>query len=655
MANYRQAFDDALAAIQANDPMRLELAYKASGLREDQFVQALQAYQSTHRVPEPGPGTAVASGAAFNFSDELGGAADAMLGARSYEQGRDMRRLEQDIYAEQSPGASLAGNLAGGMLTGGPGAARAAIQQGGKALIKSAAKYGAAGGALAGAGAGGSVGERLMGAGIGGVAGGTLGAAVPAAGVAAAGLSRRLFGDPERVAAEQILAALMKTEGGVKGARMKAAANRDPDKPMSVMDVGGEPVRRLARGAAAGDAEVDQGVRGFLNQRARGQMDRVENDLRKGLGAPKNAAEELERLSGERAGEASQAFGDAFAALREVDDPQLIGMLASRPSFRNAWAAAQRLVQEREGQAFPPLFSETGEIIRKPSLQELHYVKMALSDRLRRPPTAARGFVGAERAAVTGNVEEMLGRMDQASPAYAQARQQYADKSSLIDATEAGREFFRFPSAEQLQAATRTMGAPELEMFRAGAFDAIRTAMRQRASGEFGGNARNQLDTILGTPDLEARMRAIFPGEKAYAQFMDAMRREAEMVITNRRVLGGSNTADKLADVKGARDLGSLFAAVLVDPVSTAKWGAARAAGGAIASRVKRSPRQTEALSRQLTTPGREATLKYLRQLQMQQMAAQQRALIQQRVMSGAAAGGQPAAYNSLDMILGID
>ena len=73
-------------------------------------------------------------------------------------------------------------------------------------------------------------------------------------------------------------------------------------------------------------------------------------------------------------------------------------------------------------------------------------------------------------------------------------------------------------------------------------------AQRQRASGEFGGNARNQLDTILGTPDLEARMREVFEkiGEEL-AENATAHSLPAGLVLTG----GGSLLADA-AELDGA-------------------------------------------------------------------------------------------------------
>ena len=156
-------------------------------------------------------------GATFGFADEItdriGAGIAALATDESYDsllneaRGESQARMQRQM--EQRPGASIAANLAGGLLTGGAGASTKAgtavansLRAGGTvARIGKGAAAGAATGAAYGAGSA-REGERLSGAGEGAIIGGLVGGAVPVAGAAYQGVKNTVLPQVDDATAE---------------------------------------------------------------------------------------------------------------------------------------------------------------------------------------------------------------------------------------------------------------------------------------------------------------------------------------------------------------------------------------------------------------------------------------------------------------------
>lgn len=140
----------------------------------------------------------VGKGLTFGFSDELAGLAGASVNSiaglfgggtgesfgEAYKGTRDAARYNEENFAKRNPTAALAGEVGGGLLTGGLGAARVGALKGGQSLGKLAA-VGGTEGAIQGAGYSdadllqGDIGGLLGDTATGGALGAGLGAAAP--------------------------------------------------------------------------------------------------------------------------------------------------------------------------------------------------------------------------------------------------------------------------------------------------------------------------------------------------------------------------------------------------------------------------------------------------------------------------------------------
>ena len=154
-----------------------------------------------------GADRAVNQGVTLGLMDEIKGVGG-MLTGEGYVKARDRERAVNERFANENPGMSIAGNLIGGLLFPGAGAAKGATTA---AKMSSAVKTGAATGALAGFGygeGGASVPNALIGAALGGATGGALQGLFSGAGKAS-GKIRDAFGSKvgQTVDADAIAAA----------------------------------------------------------------------------------------------------------------------------------------------------------------------------------------------------------------------------------------------------------------------------------------------------------------------------------------------------------------------------------------------------------------------------------------------------------------
>jgi len=146
---------------------------------------------------------------------------------------------------------------------------------------------------------------------------------------------------------------------------------------------------------------------------------------------------------------------------------------------------------------------------------------------------------------------QMVAEADSQIPEYADARRLYAGKKAIEDAADFGREIFTTSSREVARLAdtlTTQMTAQERNAYILGAKDAIIDRIDRT------GMTRNQVMALFGKNGDAAKLATLFDSPEQAAQFMNALRREAEFAITRNAVIGNSSTvaqASQLANLVG--------------------------------------------------------------------------------------------------------
>ena len=140
--------------------------------------------------------------------------------------------------------------------------------------------------------------------------------------------------------------------------------------------------------------------------------------------------------------------------------------LLNRPALKQAWDRAQRIAANADdaitlGKNAPAhsvpsgVLDANGNLLstsvpaqfRDMSVKGLHYLKMGIDDLLTDPNS---GIGKAEKQAILKAQQELLGWMDNASPAYGAARQAYAAGSRPINQMEVGQEILKKSTGAQL-------------------------------------------------------------------------------------------------------------------------------------------------------------------------------------------------------------
>lgn len=428
------------------------------GATDDQLIQAAQAAFASKPAAQPMPtydptegmsgGQKFLAGVGKAMTD-VGRGAGQMLGLVSREDVARSRALDAPLMRT---GAGMVGNIAGNVATMAP----AALIPGANTMLGASA-IGAASGFLQPSTSTGETASNLT---IGGIAG----AAIPAMSAALRG-TKSLVEPFYQGGREQILGRALRSSAGDKADEAMRAFSQakgatpgvQPTVGMAARDLNLPSFAAMERATQAVNPDVTNavGARTAANQQAMadalrnaagdetalqalladrsGMADvayrtaRQSDEMRRGM-----AMDSAVALNQSRAGLGSLAnlpnINDARAASQSIRPTKALEDLAQRP-------AMQRLINQAK-----TLAANKGEDIGNPltSLDGLHYVKLALYDALEFNPVNALGR--NEKSALTSIKNTLIKEMDEISPVYGQARQNFAEASRPINQMQLGQE-----------------------------------------------------------------------------------------------------------------------------------------------------------------------------------------------------------------------
>jgi hypothetical protein len=497
-------------------------------------------------------GAAIGAGRRALFDEDSAAAQDAAT--REMRGSVDMARAMRPVSSLITEGAGAAAPFVAAAPLAGSGGllgsiARTATPIGAKPSIGTAARTigtGILAGGVAGAGESeGDFMERLPDAGIGAAFGAGVGVLGPVAGTVASRIgeplaragSRALSGvqsvmTPAQRRGADRLQGELRQEGMTfsdADARMRELRGMGFD-DVTIADTasprGAVQSAVRAGGTAGGPARVQ--LEGLLDRRVESQLDRVTGVIERTFGGSPNVTRQLSDMTRERAERARPMYEAAFgSAEAPVTLPrQDVSAILDRTSARDL-ALARRLAR-REGRTLT--LQGDGPV----SVQDLHYVKMALDDQI--------GSLGpVERRAVANVKRDLMQAMPQE---YRDAASLFAGDSALINAVETGRRALR-GDAEAVEAAVQGMLPAERELYQIGlARGIIERVQGTRDSGDI-------VTRIIGNEDSRRRIRAAFDSDQAYQDFVSGLRVEQDR-IRNARFMAsstGSQTAAREADL----------------------------------------------------------------------------------------------------------
>ena len=476
--------------------------------------------------------------------------------SRSYSTELDRIRGELNGAQEANPASFGAGQIAGGIgtaLAASPVSMGANALRGGAGLGRVAlgsAFDGAALGGLSGAGAGEGLEGKLGGAAQGAAIGGVLGGALPYATAGASAALQPLVSpvmarlQPDRYAATALGDGLRRAGQTPDDLATALLAAHADDQPMfTVADAMGHAGQRMLSTVARNPNEGRQAAVEALQARQVGQGERLAASLARGFNAPDTAVQRATQLTADRTALANVNYANArngagpvnvSGALAEIDDVLRPGVnrLANPASniaddsLEGVVRRAQRLLTDGDSQ-----------------LTDFNSVLRAKQD--------IQDMVGSAQRQGRNNQVRLLSQindrldaaLERASPGYRDANDAFRAQSRTIDAVEAGGAAAsgRTRAADNI-ARFNGMEPAERAAFRAGYVDPMIARVESASMSPTTNKVRNLISEKTGQefPAFAVPQRADRMGRQ--------IAREQRMFETANAALGGSKTADNLAD-----------------------------------------------------------------------------------------------------------
>ncbi|MER8567538.1 hypothetical protein NKH85_16270 [Mesorhizobium sp. M0924] len=503
--------------------------------------------------------------ASFGLADEaasgLGYALDHTLAAGK---GRPFSEIHQDVLDQQqqayddNPYSYMTGMGVGGVGDG-LALAKSGLSFGAKAAEKSlpllrialgGAADGAIAGGLNGAGRGTDLESRVTGAAIGAPVGAVAGFGLPylASGVSAAvkpfiaPIASRMF--PSSYANAALNEGLRRSGATVDDiADRLTAAQADGQGMYTIADAMGNSGQRLLSTAARNPHEGRQALVEALQGRQAGQADRLTNTLAEAFSAPDTAAQRAAALTSAR----SAAADANYAAAREGAGPvDVSGAIAAAdsiltPGVNRLASPASRIADDSlEGavQRARSLLTDSNS-----QLTDFNSVLRAKQDIGDQITTAVRAGQN-NRARVLGQISDQLdAALEQSSSGYRQANDMFRTQSGAIDAVDTGMGAASGRTRAPDNIDTFNAMTPDQQSaFRAGYVDPLISRVQNAASS----GATNKARTLLTEKAAQEFPAFAAPGRAD--QLAARLSREQRMFETSNAALGGSKTADNLAD-----------------------------------------------------------------------------------------------------------
>lgn len=583
----------------------------------------------------PSLGFGAMQGLGFNFGDEAIGKLEAVTGGDeqfAVERAREMDRRAQKnpwaYYGGYVPGA-VASSLSLGKAIGGAGKAMGLGAATGSSLAGRAglgAATGALEGGLAGFGAGeDGFGNRMASTGKMAALGAGIGGAAP---LAMAGLGAVMktpvnalasaFNVPSNVRASEAVAKMLRRAGmsaddAKRAIDQAAAEGQDVYKLVDALGLSGQ--RGLAGIARQPGDTARQEIAEFLTTRQAGQGDRLAGFVADALDAPDTAAARAAAMKTARDEAADLAYTAAREGAGPVDVRGALAVIDDRIGPMTGSGIADdgisgKLSRYRgrlaaDDPAASVLKGETGiagaghnsakTAVELSDFDRVLILKQEIGDDIGAAVRAGRNNEARELMKVQKALDEAL---EAASPGYRSANDEFAKASKAIGAVDAGEAAAgsRIRS-EDTAAQFGGLADDGKSAFRAGYADPVIAKIDASAMGVnkarplSGTKTAKDFDFLAKDPELIKRQIA----------------RENAMFETNVAALGGSKTADNLAD---AADMSSMSSSMIANFL-TGNWGSAarQAADKVVSGATGMNPSTREIIAKALLSSNPAAAL----------------------------------------------
>lgn len=552
MPTYEVEINGETFEIEAPDDQAVTLAVKQLSAQQP----ATPAEKPKYDIPY-GAGAAWTDAATGGMAGKASAGISALMRApftdktigEEYDELYGSLKASREKYAEESPTANMAASIGGGVIGGGQLmsaagnlAGRAAPRIAGamnSGIVGRTAADLVGGAAFGGLSAAGYDQDVATGAAVGGAMG-ALARPIMAAGGAGINTIAGLAGLGNQGRASNAIAEAVarsgRTVGDVTDDLVRATADGQPQ--FAVADALGNSGQRMLSGIVRAPGDGRQAVVEALQARQAGQGRRIQNALSEGFGAPQTAQQTEAATRALRTADARTNYGAARTGAGSVDPTRAIaaadeflGTAGSLPRTNIADDSVEGAVRRARS------FLTDGDNVVS-DFDTAFRAKVELDNMI----DNARGTVQARLIPIRDALDQSL---ENSSSAYRNARDTYRQQSQSLEAVQTGRDAAARGRVEDTIPAFRGMTPEQQQGFRAGYGDSY-IADVQKAAGPMTNKARPLIS------DATAAEFPAFAAPGQGGQLMNRIAREQRMFETTNQALGGSRTADNLADTADA-------------------------------------------------------------------------------------------------------
>ena len=292
-------------------------------------------------------------------------------------------------------------------------------------------------------------------------------------------------------------------------------------------------------------------VTDFLNQRNTSAPSRI-NDIIEQHIAPTDYIEQRQTtLNNLKSPEIKGAYQAAYDSVPSINDPevnQTLDRLISTDVGRKAWQQAFQAAT-LDGRTLGPV-DATGSL-RSVSTYGIDQFKQQLDSTIRSEATNGNfDKMSPLGSKITNLKNQLVNRVDEINPIYGQARAQYGDEASLINAGDTGYKdiWSNKPgtAARIYDQFHNNMTPPEQQALLSGVARKIQEMGKVQAGDNPLPNTANPAKNIVNNPQVRERLTALL-GDKPVGKFIDDMSTQAGMQDIANKILSNSATARRQA------------------------------------------------------------------------------------------------------------
>ena len=304
--------------------------------------------------------------------------------------------------------------------------------------------------------------------------------------------------------------------------------------------------RRLLRAAGNMNPNLQGRTARDLAARNVGQAERVAADVDLGLESP------------------DMTVDQAIAALREATAPAIEQMYAEAGATPFSFSGRLKALMEGDNSLGEARQAAERRLSDRRALGDeithfdvINETKQVLDDQI---GVALRQGENNKARQLTRLKNEMIKEADAQIPRYAEARATFAGERALESAAEQG-ELFLKANRRQVIDTVENMTPAEMQMYRLGARQAIMDKIDVTTI------SADLMKRMFGRNGDVVKLRAVFPDEQQFQNFMRAMKREAEFILTRRTALENSTTVQQAQDIGSFRQALGRITALFGNPV----------------------------------------------------------------------------------------